>query len=553
MGKSIAWFAELGRGDALVAGGKGANLGELTHGGFPVPPGFVVTAESYLQALEAGGVRDQIRDAVAGAEQREAGELGATASRLRDLVEKAGMPKELGRVVLDAYHELGSPARVAVRSSATAEDAGDTSFAGMNRTFTNVTEQDLLDRIVDCWASLFGERVFAYRAALGVRDEPAIAVVVQVMLDADRSGVMFSADPATGDPSRVIIEGAFGLGEVVVGGAVEPDTYVVDKDGPRLVSVRVGQQAIAVRRGPDGADLQVELSAAEGARRVLSDDDTLTLARLAARVEEHYGSPQDMEWAFQGDELYLVQSRPITALPRSGAPSAGGSTTPAPDPVVSGMGASPGIAAGRVRRLASVDDTDQFESGEVLVARMTTPDWVPAMRRAAALVTDGGGVTCHAAIASRELGVPCVVGDPSRDGAVPRRRGRHGRRRRRRGVPGRPERRVGAGTGAAADRADELGRSPGDASVCQPGYRRTRRRGRGAARRRSRIAAGRAHAHRGAAGRASPSRAGPRGRGRVPRPHGPIAASRHPGVRAPPSRLPHHRLSKQRVPRAERR
>jgi len=410
MGKSIAWFAELGRGDALIAGGKGANLGELAQGGFPVPAGFVVTAESYLHALEAGGVRDQIRDAVAGAEHHASSELGATASRLRDLVEKAGMPEELGRLVLDAYHELGSPARVAVRSSATAEDAGDTSFAGMNRTFTNVKEDDLLDRIVDCWASLFGERVFAYRAALGVRDEPAIAVVVQVMLDADRSGVMFSADPATGDPSLVIIEGAFGLGEVVVGGAVEPDTYVVDKDGPRLVSVRVGQQAIAVRRGPDGADLQVELSAAEGARRVLSDDDTLTLSRLAARVEEHYGSPQDMEWAFQGDDLYLVQSRPITALPRSAAPSPGGSTTPAPDPVVSGMGASPGIAAGRVRRLASVDDADQFESGEVLVARMTTPDWVPAMRRAAALVTDGGGVTCHAAIASRELGVPCVVG-----------------------------------------------------------------------------------------------------------------------------------------------
>jgi pyruvate,water dikinase len=423
MGTSIAWLAELGRGDALIAGGKGANLGELTRGGFPVPPGFVVTADAYLSAMDSAGVRDQLRDGVTAVEPEDAGGFGPIAARLRELVEKAGMPDELGRAVLDAHQQLGSPTRVAVRSSATAEDAGDTSFAGMNRTFTNVAAEDLLARIVDCWASLFGERVFAYRAARGLRDEPAIAVVVETMLDADRSGVMFSADPATGDPSRVIIEAAFGLGEVVVGGAVEPDTYVVDKDGPRLVSVRVGQQTFAIRRGPDGNDLRVELSAAEGARRVLSDDDAVTLARLGAQVEEHYGSPQDMEWAFQGDDLFLVQSRPITALPGSGATRPASSQAEPGTPVVSGLGASPGVAAGRVRRLGSVDDAHRLEAGEVLVARMTTPDWVPAMRRAAALVTDGGGITCHAAIASRELGVPCVVGtrratEVLRDGEV---------------------------------------------------------------------------------------------------------------------------------------
>jgi pyruvate,water dikinase len=423
MNRSIAWFAELGRGDALIAGGKGANLGELTRGGFPVPPGFVVTADAYLSAMDAGGVRDQLRDRVAGVEADDAGGVEATATRLRELVEKVGMPEALGRAVVDAHQQLGSPARVAVRSSATAEDAGDTSFAGMNRTFTNVAAEDLLARIVDCWASLFGERVFAYRAARGVQDEPAIAVVVQTMLDADRSGVMFSADPATGDPSRVIIEAAFGLGEVVVGGAVEPDTYVLAKDGPRLVSVRVGQQTFAVRRGPDGADLRVELSADEGAQRVLSDDEAVTLTRLGARVEEHYGSPQDMEWAFQGDDLYLVQSRPITALPGSPTTRPANSQAAPRAPVVSGLGASPGVAAGRVRRLGAVDEAHRLEPGEVLVARMTTPDWLPAMRRAAALVTDGGGITCHAAIASRELGVPCVVGtrratEMLRDGEV---------------------------------------------------------------------------------------------------------------------------------------
>ncbi len=408
---SIAWFQDVGRDDAPTAGGKGANLGELTRGGFPVPPGFVVTAAAYLEAMDHAGVRAELREAMETTDPSDGPGLAETAARLRDLVEKAGVPDQLGREVLAAYRRLGRPL-VAVRSSATAEDAGDTSFAGMNQTFTNVSEADLLARVADCWASLFGPRVFAYRAARGVHEEPAIAVVVQQMVNADRSGVMFSADPATGDRARVVIEAAFGLGEVVVSGAVEPDTYVLSKTGPRLLSARVGHQRVAIRRGADGRDERVELSEDEGGRRVLSDEDAVALARLAGAVEEHYGSPQDMEWAFEGDRLYLVQSRPITTLGAEPEPEPEGSPAPgAPgEALVTGLGAGPGVGTGRVRVLRSVDEADRLAPGEVLVAPMTTPDWVPAMRRAAALVTDGGGITCHAAIASRELGVPCVVG-----------------------------------------------------------------------------------------------------------------------------------------------
>jgi pyruvate, water dikinase len=323
-------------------------------------------------------------------------------------VRKAGVPDGLRRAILDAYHGIGG-GLVAVRSSATAEDTAGTSFAGMNETFTNVSGDDaLIERVVDCWASLFGERVLSYRATQHVTDEPAIAVVVQRMVDSERSGVMFSADPASGDRSRIVIEAAFGLGEVVVGGLVEPDTYVVAKDGPRLLQARIGHKPFAIRRGTHG-DERVELPAEEAARQVLSPDEILDLARLGTRVEQHYGSPQDMEWAYADDGLWLVQSRPITTL---GSEASGPAAAPSVglEPLLTGLAAAPGTVAGRVHVVHTVEESRALEPGEVLVAPMTTPDWVPTMRRAAALVTDGGGLTCHAAIVSRELGVPCVVG-----------------------------------------------------------------------------------------------------------------------------------------------
>lgn len=400
----VLWFEELSVGDTLAAGGKGANLGEMTQAGLPVPPGFVVTAEAYLTALDEAGVRQELRSGAQEVAVDDTGGLEATCGRLQELVRKAGLPGDLRRVVMEAYRRLGDSVPVAVRSSATAEDTAGTSFAGMNQTFTNVTgEEELAARILDCWTSLYGPRVVAYRASRGVTDEPAIAVVVQEMVSSERSGVMFSADPATGDRANVVIEAAFGLGEVVVSGQVEPDTYVVAKDGLRLLSTRVGLKQEKIVRGPDGADLRVTLAPADAAARVLSDDEVLEVARLGLDVERHYGQPQDIEWAW-ADRLWLVQSRPITTLGSASAEPAPGTL------LVSGLAASTGTASGRVRVLKDPSEGTQLLAGEVLVAPMTNPDWVPAIRRAAALVTDGGGMTCHAAIVSRELGVPCVVG-----------------------------------------------------------------------------------------------------------------------------------------------
>ncbi len=409
----VRWFRELRRGDVDVAGGKGANLGELTSAGLPVPPGFVVTADAYLRAADAAGVRVELRRLGEELDTDDLAALDAAAARGRALVSSIEIPAGLRSELLAAYRDLGPETRVAVRSSATTEDTASASFAGMNETFTNVLGDDeLARRVVDCWASMFGARVLAYRARQGVRDEPAIAVVVQRMVDADRSGVMFCIDPATGDRTRVVIEAARGLGEVVVGGLVEPDTYTVAKDGPRLLDAHIGHQTFMIDRGPDGHDRRREVSAEMAATRVLTDAEVLDLARLAARVEEHYGEPQDTEWAIEDDTMFLVQSRPITTLRPPGESE---TTEPAgsaarAEPLVSGLAAAPGIVAGRVRVLRSADEGADLEAGEILVAPMTSPDWVPTMRRVAALVTDRGGITCHAAIASRELRVPCVVG-----------------------------------------------------------------------------------------------------------------------------------------------
>jgi pyruvate,water dikinase len=326
------------------------------------------------------------------------------AEQLRALVDKAGVPPDLADSVLAAYRALGDDVPVAVRSSATAEDTAGTSFAGMHDTFAGVVGDDeVLARLVDCWKSLFGERVISYRASRGLVDEPAIAVVVQRLIDSERSGVMFTADPSTGDRTRLVVEAAFGLGEVVVGGQIEPDTYVLAKEGPTLLEIRIGRKDHAIARGAEGLD-RVELAPERALARVLGDDEVVALARLGLTVEEHYGEPQDIEWAIADGQTYLVQTRPITTL-ASAADATG--TVP---PLLQGLAASPGTATGAVRILTNPKDGARLQAGEVLVAPMTNPDWVPTIRRAAALVTDGGGMTCHAAIVARELGVPCVVG-----------------------------------------------------------------------------------------------------------------------------------------------
>ena len=320
------------------------------------------------------------------------------------MISEAGIPRSIAQAIVRAYRKLGPDVKVAVRSSATMEDTAGTSFAGMNETFTDVRgEAELLDAVLRCWQSLWAERVVSYRAERGLTDEPAIAVVVQRLVEAERAGVMFTADPATGDRKRLVIEAAFGLGEVVVSGAVEPDTYVIDASGK--IEVRIGAKEVEIVPA-DGGQARREVDDARRRARVLSDDDVRALGELGRRIEDHYGAPQDIEWAIAKGKIWIVQSRPITTLkaPLEEAQKDGG------EALLTGLGASPGRASGKVRILASPKEGARLERGEVLVAAMTSPDWMPTLRRASAIVTDSGGMTCHAAIVSRELGIPCVVG-----------------------------------------------------------------------------------------------------------------------------------------------
>jgi pyruvate, water dikinase len=392
--------------DAEDAGGKGANLGELVAAKLPVPGGFVLMRAGYLDSMQAGGVATELtalhREGLTRVDNSE--RLNELCHRMRGLVAKAGVEDNVRDQVLAAYRRLGTDVVVAVRSSATGEDGSDASFAGMNKTITNVAGEDaLIDAVQKCWASLFTPRVLTYRATRGFSADPAMAVVVQQMVAPEQAGVAFTKDPSTGG-DHIVIEAALGQGEVVVSGKVQPDTYIVDKQTLQTIDSQLGYQAFKIVPGPDGADMTVNLDPGQANSRVLDDQALRKIAELAIAVERHHGCPQDVEWAISSGTTWLVQARPITTL---GGP-AGESREH--EVLARGLSAAPGSASGPVRVLLRPEDGNRLADGEVLVAPMTNPDWLPTIRRAAALVTETGGMTCHAAIVARELGVPCVVG-----------------------------------------------------------------------------------------------------------------------------------------------
>lgn len=403
--------AELGPADAPSVGGKAANLGELSRAEFPVPPAFAIPASAYLAAIDAAGVRAELADRGAAATRSgDDADLTRVSMELQRLVRELTLPTDMCTAIHRAYRELGADTAVAVRSSAPAEDAADTSFAGIHESYTDVVGDDaLVDAVRACWASLWTPRALTYRSLRGYEDEPSIAVVVQRMVRSDCSGVAFTADPRTGDRDRIVVEAALGLGEVVVGGQVEPDTYVVTKDHFALVDKNIGTQEFAIRPDTHG-DRRVALSPDESARQVLDTGQVLEIAKLAAAVEKHYGTPQDLEFAVEDGRVWLVQTRPITTLGDTGGDDSGARTPAGENMLVHGLGAGPGTATGTARVLTALEDSGRLEDGDILVAPMTRPDWLPVLRRAAAIVTDGGGVTCHAAIVGRELGRPVVVG-----------------------------------------------------------------------------------------------------------------------------------------------
>lgn len=392
--------------DAEEAGGKGANMGEMVAAKLPVPPGFVLLRDCYRDSMRDGGVGEELSKLHREALTADMTHLPELCERLQGLVHKAGIADSLRDRILAAYNALGADAVVAVRSSATGEDGRDASFAGMNATITNVSGDDgLLDAVLRCWMSLFSPRVITYRASRKFTGDPAMAVVVQQMINSEKAGVAFTADPSNGALDRVVIEGAFGLGEVVVSGEVEPDTYIVSKETLEVLDIRNGHKAFKIVRGPDGHDKVVDLDDAQADARVLDDAELKRIAELAVATERHNGNPQDTEWAIAGGHTYLVQARPITTLRHTTAPSSEKHAV-----LARGLAAAPGSASGKVRVLDTPDEGNRLLEGEILVAQMTNPDWLPTIRRAAALVTDTGGMTCHAAIVAREMGVPCIVG-----------------------------------------------------------------------------------------------------------------------------------------------
>ncbi len=406
---------QLGRGDVAFAGGKGANLGELRGAGLPVPDGFVIGAPAYAAFCDADGLRDKIRGLLEGLDVEDSGALAAASTSVREIVMTSPMPGDVEREIREFYAELmgHGACPVAVRSSATAEDTAEASFAGMNETFLHVLDVDaLLGAVRRCWASLFGARTIYYRAKRGLPQEAMdIAVVVQCEVQSVRAGVMFTVDPASGARDRLVIEGAFGLGEAVVSGSVTPDRYVVDKATHRIIERNVARKSISIDPDPAGGTHIRTLSDDEANAVVLAEDEIAELAKLGVRIEGHYGAPQDTEWAFDPDGVvWMLQSRPVTTKlaeedtlePVTGSGSG--------EPILHGLAASPGVASGNARVLTSIAEAAKLADGDVLVAQMTAPDWVPLMRRASAIVTDRGGSTCHAAIVSRELGIPAVVG-----------------------------------------------------------------------------------------------------------------------------------------------
>ncbi len=406
----ILWLEEIRKEDIAAVGGKGASLGEMSSMGLPVPGGFVVTSRAFRHFLIETGIEQPLFSNLENLNVDDNNALEQASKKARALVMKAKMPASLKERIRESYQKLnGGGMVVAVRSSATAEDLPDASFAGQQETFLNIKgEKNLLDAVQKCWASLYGARAIYYRAKQGFDDRSVnIAVVVQQMINSEKAGVMFTSHPVTGEP-LTIIEGSWGLGEAVVSGSVSPDKYVYDQRTENVIDKLIAQKKTEIVSDGEHGTKTLEIGKERQETPVLSDDEVARLATYGKVAETHYGIPQDVEWSIVGETIYILQSRPITTI-RSGTTSVKTETGEGKI-LVKGQGASPGMATGRVVVIRDVKDTGSVKAGDILVTKMTNPDMVPAMQKVAAIVTDEGGMTCHAAIVSRELGTPAVVG-----------------------------------------------------------------------------------------------------------------------------------------------
>lgn len=417
----IKWFEELSKQDIAVVGGKGANLGELTQAGIRVPSGFCVTADAYQYFIKSTGLQEDIRALIAATNINDTRNLDENTEKIRRMIVSTSMPIEIKNDIVAAYGKLaeaGGNPRVAVRSSATAEDLPDASFAGQQDTYLNITgAQDVVLYVQKCWASLWTSRAAYYRQTQKYDHfDVYIAAVVQKLVSADKAGVAFTSNPVTGAREEIVINASWGLGEAVVSGIVTPDDYIVEKETWKIKQKVVSDKKTMVIRDPNQEIGTITAAVGEYLGRdyitqqCLPAEDIVDLAQICNRIEQHYEMPMDIEWAYDKSEgeFYLLQARPITTM---GKEKVQMNKAKSEDlkVLVKGMPASPGIASGKVNIIRD-DDISNVKEGDILVTVMTNPDMVPVMSKARAIVTDEGGRTCHAAIVSRELGVPCIVG-----------------------------------------------------------------------------------------------------------------------------------------------
>jgi pyruvate, water dikinase len=419
----VKWFSELNKDSGSIAGGKGANLAEIYNAKANVPPGFVITAQAYDYFIEKAGLKEQIEEILSKIDYEDTKALNEATEKIRALIVDAQIPKDLQDEIIESYGLLDTsdlknanktvlemlkntePIFVAVRSSATTEDLADASFAGQQETFLNVKgKSDLLLNVKKCFASLFTSRAAYYRHKKGYEHTKAsLAVVVQRMVDSDKSGVIFSKDP-TNQSESIILEAVFGLGEGIVSGAITPDKYLISRE-LEILDRKVSDKKVAIIRDSSGKQSFVKLSPEKSNQQVLKDHEVKRLAEISLNLEEHYKKPQDIEWAIEGDEIYVVQTRAITTIGKKAE-----SQEISGEVILSGLGASPGVASGTVKIINDLKELDKIQTGDILVTKMTNPDMVVSMQKSVAIITDEGGMTAHAAIVSREMGIPAVVG-----------------------------------------------------------------------------------------------------------------------------------------------
>ncbi len=430
VGKFVRWFSELSNKDIAVAGGKGASLAEMYNSKFPIPPGFVVTAQAYSHFIESSGLMAKIKELLKDLDMEDTEKLENTCKQIREMIANSEMSPDMEAEISEAYEMLDTTRKglagatktaidilsrsrdfpfVAVRSSATTEDLADASFAGQQETFLNVKgKSELIRKVKECFASLFTARATYYREKKGFGQEKAqLAVVVQQMIDSDKSGVIFSRNPVTMEDT-IMIEAVWGLGEGIVSGRIKPDNHVVDGDldNYKVLETNIAEKKVAITRDSAGKNQIVKLTPERAKQQVLTSHEIKRLAQYSKELENHYQKPQDIEFAISGGDIYIVQSRPITTLKTEKRATQAFEG----EAILSGLAASPGVGTGVVKIVYSLDDLKKVKKGDVLVTEMTNPDMVVTMQKAAAIVTDEGGITSHAAIVSREMGIPAVVG-----------------------------------------------------------------------------------------------------------------------------------------------